>query len=74
VICAYNPNCSGGRAQEDHGLRPAQSKIYQDSILINKVDPIVYICNPSCAESHREEDCKLRLALGKKARSYLKNN
>jgi hypothetical protein len=32
VAHACNPNYSGGRDQEDHGLKPAQANILGDSI------------------------------------------
>jgi hypothetical protein len=34
VAHAYNPSYSGGRDQEDHGSKPAQTNISQDSISI----------------------------------------
>jgi hypothetical protein len=33
VVHAYNPSYSGGRDQEDHGLKPAQANSLQDPIL-----------------------------------------
>jgi hypothetical protein len=33
VAHTYNPSYSGGRDQEDHGLKPAQANTSQDPIL-----------------------------------------
>jgi hypothetical protein len=35
VAHAFNPSSSGGRGQEDHGLRPAWANSSQDAILTN---------------------------------------
>jgi hypothetical protein len=47
---AYNPSYSGGRDQEDHGLRPAQVKSSQDSMSTNeKLGMVACVCHPSYA-------------------------
>jgi hypothetical protein len=33
VAHTYNPSYSGGRDQEDHGLKPAQANISRDPVL-----------------------------------------
>jgi hypothetical protein len=62
VVYACNPSYLGSQYQEDHGLRPAQAKSYQDPISISKSGVVVHACDPSYVGGHRKENHSLRSA------------
>jgi hypothetical protein len=51
VAHAYNSSYSGGRDEEDNGLRPGQKKRrkVRETISTNKPGMVIYNCNPSYA-------------------------
>jgi hypothetical protein len=73
VSQSCNPSHSGGSDQEDRGTKPACANSSQDPISTNKLGVVALPVTPALRKAEAGPP-QSRLALGKTARPYLKNN